>query len=508
MKQNFLIIILIISLSACKDKQQTSGIPQTDKFYPEVEQRSVIFGQIENINEFTNAPREIELCVDEISINHQESYETTIDDSGRFLFDIPLYHPINTYLNYGDARITPYLFPNDTLYLKCKIGKRGFQIGIESGTFDDKHDRFENEFFKQYEWLHYDKLNPFREQLSKELIPSELKDQYLNFEKDLKQQISERVIKDSLDQNLAKYLNYSTSYSIYQEIIEAGDKIVNKEEKQQFFAFLTDSIVFNKSAMVTSEYGLFLSYYKGFVEAHPLLMVNTSGKSADQIIIEFNKKAINNAFKVRNGKWAEMLAASQLYAFAFKEEELTKTAIDSLDQLIQTSFTNDYIKQLLLSLCNRTGKKVEEINLQEIPTAANLQKYDSLSGEQLYNKILSDRQGKVIYIDIWATWCSPCKKQISHSIRMHEMLKDKNVSFVYLCCDSKEDIWKNVIRQYQMTGDQIFLNKEQYAFWEKKFAIHGIPRFILVDKKGKIIDRNAPRPSSEEILERINKLLE
>ena len=237
-------------------------------------------------------------------------------------------------------------------------------------------------------------------------------------------------------------------------------------------------------------------------------MVNTSGKSADQIIIEFNKKAINNAFKVRNGKWAEMLAASQLYASAFKEEELTKTVIDSLDQLIQTSFTDEYIRQLLLSLCNRTGKKVEEISLQTIPTAANLQKYDSLSGEQLYNKILSDRQGKVIYIDIWATWCSPCKEQIPHSIRMHEMLKDKNVSFVYLCCDSKEDIWKNVIRQYQMTGDQIFLNKEQYTFWEKKFVIHGIPRFILVDKKGKIIDSNAPRPSSEEILERINKLLE
>lgn len=507
MKQNFLILILIISLAACKDKQQTSGISQSGKFYPEVEQRAVLIGLITNINEFPDAPREIELAVDDITIDHQHSFETQVNDSGEFIFDIPLYHPINSYLNYGDARITPYLFPNDTMRVKCQIDKKGFKIGIVSGEFDERHNQFENEFFKQYRWIHYKQINSFRDKLSKDATPQELKHQYLNFEKELLANIEKRVVKNSLNDTLADYLRYSAKYSIYRDIIMLTRKMEDKNEKQRLLSFLTDSIAFDKDAMVTGDYGSFLNAYRFYVEPRKSLSVVSSGRTKEEVKIEFITKSLNQSFGVRSGIWAEFLAASNMYGHAFREEEITQSMISKYTEIIKANFNDPYVRQLLLAMCHETIVKVDEIMNKTIPSEANLNQYDSLSGADLFDKIIEQNKGNVIYIDIWATWCSPCKAQIPHSQRMHEIFKGQKVSFVYLCCSSEEETWKKVITQYQMKGEHILLNKEQYEYLKNKFSISGIPRYILLDKTGEIINPDAPRPDSEEILHEINRLM-
>ena len=507
MKQTFLILILFFSLLACKSNQQKSEISHSGKFYPEVEQRSVIIGQIENINEFSDAPRLIELAVDDITIDDQHSFKTEIDDSGKFVFDIPLYHSINSYLNYGDARITPYLFPNDTIHIRCQIGKKGFQIGIVSGEFDKKHDKFENEFFKQYQWIHFEQINKFRDNLSKDLTPEELKDQYLSFENEILEKIERRVVKDSLNNTLADYLKYSAKYSIYYDIIMLGKKIEDKGKKQEFYSFLTDSIVFNKKAMVTDDYRSFLNWYRFSVEPQKSLSLVSSGKTKEQAQIEIVTKSLNNSFEMRSGVWAEFLAASNMYGYAIREEESTLEMLKSYSKIIEERFKDPYIKQLLLAMCNKTSEKVEKITYLTIPAEAKLNQYDSISGVDLFDKIVEQNKGNVIYIDIWATWCSPCKQQIPHSLRMHEMLKSKHVSFVYLCCSSEEETWKKVITQYQMKGEHILLNTEQYENLKTKFSISGIPRYILIDKAGNIINPDAPQPDSEEIFKVINNLI-
>jgi thiol-disulfide isomerase/thioredoxin len=507
MKQTFQILILIFSLLACKENQQKSEISQSGKFYPEVEQRSVIIGQIKNINEFSDAPRIIELAVDDITIDHQHSFETEIDDNGKFIFDIPLYHSINSYLNYGDARITPYLFPNDTIFLSCQIEKKGFKIGIVSGEFDEKHDKFENEFFKQYQWIHYDQINNFCDKLSKDLTPEELKTQYLSFENEILEKIENRVVKDSLNNTLADYLRYSARYSIYRDVIRLGEKIEDKEKKQEFYSFLTDSIAFNENAMVTGDYKSFLNEYRFNIEPRKNISVVSSGKTKEQVQMEFVTESLKNSFEVRSGVWAEYLAASSIYSFAFREEELTQASINNYVNLINENFKEPYVKQLLLAMCNKTREKVEKIASLTIPSEANLNQYGSLSGADLLDKIVEQNKGNVIYIDIWATWCSPCKEQIPHSQRMHEMLKGEKVSFVYLCCSSEEETWKKVITQYQMNGEHILLNEEQYEYIKTKFSISGIPRYILIDKTGEIINPDAPRPDSDEILNEIDRLI-
>jgi len=165
------------------------------------------------------------------------------------------------------------------------------------------------------------------------------------------------------------------------------------------------------------------------------------------------------------------------------------------------------MKQLLLSKLKATGQKVESISKQAIPDNAKLIHEQSLSGENLWDKILAENNGKVIYLDIWATWCSPCKKLIPHSQRMHEKLKDEGISFAYLCGRSKRETWENVIREYQIEGTHVLLSREQYNYMINKFSISGIPHYILINQEGTIIDSDAPRPDSEKIYATIKSLI-
>jgi len=508
MKQFLLFFIAFLILSSCNKHKKGELENQSGKFFPEVEQRSVIIGQIINLNDFIGAPREIELTVDDITIDKQHCFKTSLTDSGKFVFDIPFYHSINTYLNYGDGNIKPYLFPNDTIYLKCKIGRKGFRIGILSEKFDKKHDKFENKFFKQQNWIHYKQLNPFRDKLSKDLTPQEAKKQYLDFEKQLLIKIENRVKKNSLNGLLPDYLKYSAKYSIYQSIIRLGDKIKDYKERQKFYSFISDSIAFNKNAMITSDYNSFLNWYLYNVEKRKSWRVDTIGKTKEAIIHEAIKMKLDTAMSIRKGLWGEILGACIInYETNMREEVLDKNIVKIYYDYATNNFKDKYIRQISQSLCNSSNKKIKEILNQTIPKEAKLFKNDSISGKDLFDKILTNNKGKVIFIDIWGTWCAPCKQAIPDAIRAHEIFKDKNVSFVYLCCRSKEEPWKKVIKQYQINGSHYLLNAEQYTFLENKFAISGIPHFLLINKNGDVANGDAPRPSNDKLLVKIDSLV-
>lgn len=500
MKQTLLILLLTLTLFACNDKKRdTDKSSETGKFYPDIEQRSVLIGQITNYNDFIGTPDKITLAVNDITIDSQHSFETKIDKDGNFIFDIPLYNPINTYLNYGDGRITPYLFPNDTMYLKCKIDRKGLKVGMVSGEFDQKHDKFQNDVMNLNHWIHYNQLNRFRNKIQQNLSAKEIKEKYLDYEKTLLDRIENKIAKDSLSDFLGDYLRYSAKYSIYAEIIGLNRTFESIEEKQEFFSFLNDSIVFNKKALITDDYHDFHNRYRFGVELRPRIFLEPKERTKEQYREEITTKQVEENLKKRFGVWSEFLAASDMFFTGFLEEEINQSVITSYSNLIESSFKDAYVKQLLLSKCDETREKVALIKSQKIPKNAKLNQYTELTGEEMFNKILSDKKGNTIYIDIWATWCSPCKRQLPHSIKMQEMFQD--VEFVYLCCQSKEETWENVIKQYQINGTHILLTEEQFDYMKEKFSITGVPHYILIDKNGNIDFNDYPGCKTEKVIE-------
>jgi thiol-disulfide isomerase/thioredoxin len=500
MKQPFLILLLTLSLFGCKEKKHdTDKSSETGKFYPDIEQRSVLIGQIINYNDFIGTPNKIKLGVDDITIDSQHSFETEIDKDGNFIFDIPLYNPINTYLNYGDSRITPYLFPNDTMYLKCKIDRKGLKVGMVSGEFDEKHDKFQNDVMNLNHWIHYEQINRFRDKIPQNMSAKEIKEKYLEYEKTLLEIIENKIAKDSINDFLGDYLRYSAKYSIYAEIIGLNRTFESFEKKQEFFSFLNDSIVFNKKALITSDYHHFHNRYRFGVEQRPRIVLEPKERTKEQFREEITLKELEESLKMRQGVWSEFLAASNMFFTGFLEEEISQEVITSYSIAIERSFKDPYVKQLLLSRCDETREKVALINSQKIPKNAKLNQYSELTGEEMFNNILSDKKGKTIYIDVWATWCSPCKRQLPHSIKMQEMFQD--VEFVYLCCQSKEETWENVIKQYQINGTHILLTEEQFDYMKEKFSIAGVPHYILIDKNGNIEFNDYPGCKTDEVIE-------
>ena len=112
---------------------------------------------------------------------------------------------------------------------------------------------------------------------------------------------------------------------------------------------------------------------------------------------------------------------------------------------------------------------------------------------------LSDLRGKYLYIDIWATWCAPCREEIPHMARLHEhFAKDKRIALVSISVDSNVKTWKQFIEREKPAWAQYVVDRKTNAFLDKEYRIYGIPHFMLIDPEGRFVKYTFCRPSDPE----------
>ncbi|TAL67364.1 MAG: AhpC/TSA family protein [Bacteroidetes bacterium] len=122
---------------------------------------------------------------------------------------------------------------------------------------------------------------------------------------------------------------------------------------------------------------------------------------------------------------------------------------------------------------------------------------------------LSDFKGKLVYIDFWGTWCSPCRKELPYYDTLQSKFRNNpNIVFLSLAMEYENyNVWKQFVKEKKLPGIHIYLEKQFNNILVKKYMISGVPTFVLIDKKGLIINANAPRPSADNIVEYINKYI-
>jgi len=162
------------------------------------------------------------------------------------------------------------------------------------------------------------------------------------------------------------------------------------------------------------------------------------------------------------------------------------------------------IRNNILSKYTRLKSKLDK----GIPSGAQLTNLNRIEYENYqFSDIIAQYKGRLVYLDFWASWCGPCKSEMPASIQLQRKYQGENISFVYFSTDRDSVAWKKMITILQLTGDHFLLNKGINNEITEKYQLQYIPRYMLINQEGVVIDSDAMRPSNPEVIKNIDNLL-
>ena len=113
---------------------------------------------------------------------------------------------------------------------------------------------------------------------------------------------------------------------------------------------------------------------------------------------------------------------------------------------------------------------------------------------------------KMLFIDIWATYCPDCRKELPALETLQQTYKGKPITFVSISVDRDKEAWKTMVKEKKLNGIHLYASPETKELFKKLYDLRSIPRYMLVDKEGNIISINAPMPSKGIALESLINL--
>ena len=206
------------------------------------------------------------------------------------------------------------------------------------------------------------------------------------------------------------------------------------------------------------------------------------------------------------------IAKGQLLCSRFVERRLplNQTCMDVLSEIQLPAIRN--------AIMTRNDKllAIQQAEVEDIASLRPSSDVEGLTdGEAILRKILEPYKGRIVYLDIWGTWCGPCKEKLSESDYVKQQLKEFDIVYLYLANRSPEESWKNVIKQYKLTGDNCVhynLPTAQQRAVEEFLHVDAFPTYKLIDKQGNIHDlhwlHTDDMDSFKETLYRISSMQE
>ena len=183
----------------------------------------------------------------------------------------------------------------------------------------------------------------------------------------------------------------------------------------------------------------------------------------------------------------DIIITNQLYnEIDHSREPLSKVVMDYFEEIVSMPPAKEFLRA--------EQAKYFAINNNDIDGNPSIKLSDGLAnmsdGEQLLRKITEPYRGRLVLVDVWGTWCAPCKELLSKSAEEYERLKEFDLVYLYLCNGSSDRLWKNVIKQYNLVGDNIVhynLPSEQQSAIEKFIGVTGYPTYKIIDRNGDVL---------------------
>src|SRR5690606_35321028 len=194
------------------------------------------------------------------------------------------------------------------------------------------------------------------------------------------------------------------------------------------------------------------------------------------------------------------------------------------DYLLYTSMNMiylDYPERIYLDYLEKCKKVVSDttlittlqkkklIDFREIAVnTKDVQLTDLQENKTTLSELLEKHKGKIVYVDYWTSWCAPCITALPASKKLQKEYKNKDIVFIYINNEKEKDKWEIVSKEYNLTSSENYyaLNFPKAKFYQD-LEFKSVPRYLLFDKDGKLVQDKAPGPDSDIIRNTINQLL-
>ena len=476
------------------------------KSNPYKSRQVIIAGRVLNYNPRVH-DNTMNIIYYDIMEEHAINALVSIDSGGTFRFECKRSFPQEFYLSYG-IMFPLHASPGDSIFLKInpEILQHAKDSILEGNVYDYiSANQLNNDFFNYFK--------KYRKEIVKwdieledtiksidaityvKLVNEETKvfqNYFHEFENDYRPSTAFRAwMKSSLEYTrLFKLMRYWW--------IKADSKMINQRDylmqmPSGYFDFLTEtSFSLKRNKMDVFSWGFLHEYYM-----YVLATIKKPTGKKDTLFFENAKRQI---FLYAHGELRQALLAR------YYSELLEARNLQKFRELYEKRTLNEpyYIEAL-----DQEYRMVDSISKYPvIPPGAYLKVAGNLAAASFLDSLLQTHKNKVIYLDFWATWCSPCLGEIPASLKLQKAYKDQPVAFINLANQSEKSLWKATIGQQKFTGEHYLLSRDQSNVLAGLFGITALPHFALIDRKGKIVDKNAPRASNEkEIRQKLDKLL-
>jgi thiol-disulfide isomerase/thioredoxin len=196
--------------------------------------------------------------------------------------------------------------------------------------------------------------------------------------------------------------------------------------------------------------------------------------------------------------YAQHIADSMGCSQQQKDVIITKAILQMLERLamplnsygldlVEHSISSEVLREKVLA----EHRKYLSLQNRDITASIKTAPQDMSDGEKLLRHILEPYKGKLVLLDVWGTWCAPCKMALAHSKEEFERLAPYDVVYLYMASNSPEESWKNLIKLNNLVGDNIAhynLPAAQQSAIENYLNIRSFPSYRLFDKEGNLVD--------------------
>lgn len=495
--------------------------------------------------------KEFEISYENILSDESENAYARMDSLGRFSINMPLLNTTEVFLDWERTTVATVLEPGETYFFiyDFHTGRQMFMgknvrlqneliahpMSWDSMDFPERGKADAQKIWKDADQMRADKMSGLRDVLKSHPALSQRYEDYVEGYYHMRQasdmmQARFYTPKFTLPQDYMQYVGKEfwqkrpRPYTLYRDFGFFMRDYIEHLTRQAGTVYPTVSetlLKFEKEGKVsfTEAERDILRQYSEEVEDLLEKMKGVSEDQQNKLLSEFNSRELVKNFialtkphldaVIKEHEYATVQTSIEVVDSVGCDKELrdihiareiyrkidnTRQPLPDNAMKLVGQITLPAAKNMVLDL---NGKYLA-LQKRDISRSDNLKSNESVrdmtDGEKILRSLIEPHKGKIILLDIWGTWCAPCRAALARSQELYARMKEYDMVFLYLANNSNEKTWKAIIEEYKVSGDNVVhynLPAVQQSAVEKFLKVNSWPTYKLIDREGNILDVNA-----------------